>query len=155
MSLLVVVFFHTPISLLNTCHIPFRRNSMSIFQKLQPSALSAACPAEAGPSAGPLGGEPDRFGGAPNCYSGSQFGPRLKLSGDLLIGPAPSPAAPDLPPNPPVFISSWGPPPKTISRLHPLPHTRPHLHGRRPLKLLLLVPLPNHTTPNLDRVDIG
>jgi hypothetical protein len=29
MSLLVVGFFCTPISLLYTCHIPFRKNSMS------------------------------------------------------------------------------------------------------------------------------
>jgi hypothetical protein len=92
MSLLVVDFFRTPISLLNTCHIPFRRNSMSNFQKSLPSALSAAYPAEARPRAGPLGGGLDHFDGPPNCYTGSQFGPGLKLSGGRRISLAPNPA---------------------------------------------------------------
>jgi hypothetical protein len=99
---------------------------------------------------------PDCFGGATNRYSGSRFGPRPKLTGGRQIVPAPSPAAPDLPPNRPPYINSWGPPSKTISSLHLLPHARSHLHGRSPLKLLLLlVPPPNQTSPNLDRVEIG
>jgi hypothetical protein len=68
-SLLVVDFFRTPISLLNTCHIPFRRNCMPFSENCSFGGLSG----EAGPGVGPHGDRPDRFGGPPNWYTDCQF----------------------------------------------------------------------------------
>jgi hypothetical protein len=57
MSLLVVIFFRTPISRLYICHIPFQNIPCQMFKNLQPSALSAASPVEAEPGARPRGAE--------------------------------------------------------------------------------------------------
>jgi hypothetical protein len=153
MSLLVVDFFCTPISLLNNVTFHCEEIPCQIFKKYLPSAILAACPTEARPGAGPLGGGPDHFGGPLNCYTGSQFGPRPKLSDGRRIGPAPSPAAPDLSPNPLAYLNAWGPLPKLVPLFFFLPHARPHLHGHCPLKLLLLLVYPpNQITPNLDWV---
>jgi hypothetical protein len=153
MSLLVVNFFRTPISLLCTCHTPFSKNSMPNIQVFQPSAFSAASPAEAEPGAGPFGGGPDRFGRAPNHYTRSRFGPRPKLSGGRRICLVPSLAALDLSPNL-LFLLKLAETPFTIVFFAPSPSPCPPPSPWPPPPQDFPPPSPS-TQPNLSKLRLG
>jgi hypothetical protein len=89
----------------------------------------------------------------PNWYSECQFGASPEWPGGPPNRPAYGPVLPDLPPNWPAYINSWGGLQISFSPTPPPPHARPHLHGRRLLKLLLpLASPPNQSLPNFDRV---